>query len=495
MADRVSCISIDIINYDKPPASLAFLAGACEAVGVPYQTFSLNSYLLDSVGEAEYNSIYTKLKLDALDSLSDSAVSAFDNIIYSIETFGADTVIVSVFSYMQQPLAEMLLRRLKQQLPSVEIIAGGPGVHSVDAHGRSFGHKLLNMNYIDYYCLGEGDQVLPDFLRGQKDQLGINSKQYATESWVPQINDLDQAYLLPSYKNIAFDKYKNLEAKDSTIISLSTSRGCVRACTFCDVAAYWPKFRFRSGHNVAQEILKHHQEVGAVHFTIVDSLINGSLKSFKDFNNEMIELKQKHPGLEKFTYNGMFIVRNAETHNEDFFRRMKAAGCESLAIGVETGSERLRMEMQKKFTNADLDHHLEMCQKYGIRNTLLMFVGYPTETREDFEQTLLMMERYQKYLVDDTVIGISHSGVFSLFPDTPVFDNKDSIGLVIEHTDQHQALSWINVNNIELTVKERLLRDLEFRQRALELRYPIPYITRYLEYIKQIDPSFVVTSD
>jgi len=288
--------------------------------------------------------------------------------------------------------------------------------------------------------------------------------------------------------------YKNLENKSKPVYSISTSRGCVRKCAFCDVGKSWPKFRFRSGQSVAKEILKHHHDVGAIHFTIVDSLINGSLKSFKDFNIQMISFKNQYPSLEEFSYNGMFIVRDRKSHPEDFFKMMKDAGCESLAIGVETGSDRLRFEMNKKFTNSDLDHHLEMCQKYGIRNNFLTFVGYPTETDKDFEQTLEMLYRYQKYLIDDTIIGINHSGVFSMHFHTPIYDQREDLGIELDK-DTNRSLGWTNINNPELTIKKRVLRDLLFRQTALELRYPIPYSQRYLEYLKEIDKSFMPISD
>jgi radical SAM superfamily enzyme YgiQ (UPF0313 family) len=180
---------------------------------------------------------------------------------------------------------------------------------------------------------------------------------------------------------------------------------------------------------------------------------------------------------------------------------MHTAGCESLAIGVETGSERLRFEMNKKFTNRSLDHHLEMCQKYKIRNNFLMFVGYPTETAQDFEQTLEMLERYQKYLISDTIIGINHSGIFQLLPGTPLFDHRDQLGLVInEHQDSDNLsamsqLYWTNKNNPSLNTQERILRDLRFRRRAAELRYPIPYSKRYLDYLKDIDKNGFILSD
>ena len=499
MNDYVSCVAIDIINYDKPPASLAFLAGACEAADLDYQCFSLNSTLLDNMSIDDYNIVYTKLKLATMDTIPDPALASINSIVDQIAQSNTTIVAVSIFSYLQYPMATVFLKKLKSMLPTVTVIAGGPGLQTNHSPGCTIGKNLLDNDLVDFYCLGEGDEVLVLFLKGNRNILGINGNQDKHETWVPQIDNLDSKYVIPSYKKISLENYQNLENKKSVVFSLSTSRGCVRACAFCDVAKSWPKFRFRKGSSVAKEILQHHRDVGATNFTIVDSLINGSLKSFREFNHEMVKLKEENSSLKDFSYNGMFIVRDQHTHNEDFFRLMKQAGCDSLAIGVETGSDRLRFDMNKKFTNQDLDWHLKMCQRYGIRNNLLMFVGYPTETADDFDQTLSMLERYQKYLIDDTIIGIHHSGIFSILPDTPVFDNKDYIGIAVDekfHIDSGMSqLQWFNHNNPELTVKERILRDLKFRKKAIELRYPIPYVNRYLEYLQHIDKDLFVVSD
>ena len=55
---RVSCISVDIINADKPAAGLAFLAGACEMAKVDYDCVSINSTLLDKLTQENFNQIY-----------------------------------------------------------------------------------------------------------------------------------------------------------------------------------------------------------------------------------------------------------------------------------------------------------------------------------------------------------------------------------------------------------------------------------------------------
>jgi len=494
--NRISCVAIDLINADKPPASLAFLAGACEQTGKEYACFSLNSHFLTNLPQEDYYSLYTNLKIGDLHTLPDSCREAIHLVVQQIQKFQSDAIIVSVFSYMQFPLTLLFLKQVRAQLPDLPIMIGGPGINYTAPSGKTNGKILLDQGLIDYYCLGEGDEVLPNWLQGNCNMLGLNSRQHSHESWVPQIVDLDEKYLVPSYKQIDTVNYHNIENKNSAIFSLSTSRGCVRSCSFCDVSNTWKKYKFRSGRNIAQEILKHHKEVGAIHFTIVDSLINGSLKSFNEFNQEIARIKNEYPSLKDFSYNGMFIVRDQKSHPEKLFEAMKTAGCDSLALGVETGSDRLRIDIDKKFTNKDLDYHLEMCQRYGIQNALLTFVGYPSETHEDFQQSLDMLDRYQKYLIDNTIIGINHSGIFSMLPGTPVFEKREDLGIHWEYRDNERGdITWNNNNNPDLTVKERIRRDLIFRQRAAELRYPIPYSMRYLDYMKRIAPDFEPISD
>ena len=117
---------------------------------------------------------------------------------------------------MQYSLAVNFLKTVRKLLPDIKILAGGPGV-GIGLDNISNGSKFLKQDLVDYYCLGEGDEVLLEFLQGNQDLLGINSKKYNTESWVPQIDDLDSKYVVPSYQNIPLHNYHNLENKSSSL--------------------------------------------------------------------------------------------------------------------------------------------------------------------------------------------------------------------------------------------------------------------------------------
>jgi radical SAM superfamily enzyme YgiQ (UPF0313 family) len=76
---------------------------------------------------------------------------------------------------------------------------------------------------------------------------------------------------------------------------------------------------------------------------------------------------------------------------------MSEAGAKLFKIGIESGSERVRYDMKKHFSNDDIEWFTDNCAKYNIKQLWLMFVGYPTETEEDFNDSLRLLEKYEKY--------------------------------------------------------------------------------------------------
>ena len=126
-----------------------------------------------------------------------------------------------------------------------------------------------------------------------------------------------------------------------------------------------------------------------------DSLINGSIREFRLLNKTLIKLQEQNPEF-CITYKGQFICRSQGQFTEQDYQEMKQAGCNYLYVGVETFSERVRYEMDKKFNNEDLEFHLRMCGKYHIPNAFLMITGYPTETDQDHALNIAGLKKIYK---------------------------------------------------------------------------------------------------
>jgi radical SAM superfamily enzyme YgiQ (UPF0313 family) len=145
--------------------------------------------------------------------------------------------------------------------------------------------------------------------------------------------------------------------------------------------------------------------------------------------------------------------------------------------------------MGKKFTTADVDYHMEMCNKYEIGNVLLLMIGYPTETKEDFLKTVDMVKRYQKYRINNTLIDISESQPLILLKNTPLYDQANALGIDLSNDYSHQL--WTAKTNPDLTVKERFRRYIEFQRLLVILKFPrsssiINQINEYLNNIEKL---------
>jgi radical SAM superfamily enzyme YgiQ (UPF0313 family) len=67
---------------------------------------------------------------------------------------------------------------------------------------------------------------------------------------------------------------------------------------------------------------------------------------------------------------------------------MAAAGCSEVALGFESGCERILREMNKRFTPADVRHTSDLLARRGIRRMGFLLLGGPGETRESVEESL-----------------------------------------------------------------------------------------------------------
>jgi len=263
---------------------------------------------------------------------------------------------ISVFSYEQVDFA------LELGSEYDNVIYGGSGVHKDWPHGD--------------YIVGEGELALLEYMRGNKYYPGINGR--------PQVQIPDLAILPPpDYSDLDYPAYTNAV--------ISGSRGCVRRCTFCDVASIWPKYRFIGGQKIAEHIHAVAKQTGFDEVSFSDSLVNGSMKHFREMCSSLAENNIK------IKWNGQFIIRPAKTFLEKDFDNLANSGCSGLSVGIESGSESVRYHMQKKFSNDDLEWFITNLGDRGIKMKFLLIVGYPTETAEDFIETLDMLEKFKEY--------------------------------------------------------------------------------------------------
>ena len=443
-------ISVPGVMRKLPQAAPALLKASVEAAGFTCTTIDFNIRFYQEVAEPAGIETYfaTGLNSEEHNSASDLIESWTRDILKLNPKF----IGISVFTY-QNRIATKLFCEYIRKLSSVKIILGGQGLSDGGIQGQSgFGKELYNNNLIDFWIRSEGEVSLVELLKNNTDYPGINSDHFE------QIDNLD-SISFPNYDDYELDLY------EVRSLPITGSRGCVRSCSFCDIHEHW-KYRYRSGKNMTEEVLYLSKKYNVNRFDFSDSLINGNLKEFNKFTKILAE--HNKTAADPITWTSQFIVRSGGQVNEQYWQNIAESGGESLAIGVETGSDQVRLHMNKKFTNQDLDYTMLMLKKFNITCKFLMIVGYPTETDQDFQETLDMFTRYQQYIPN--IVGISIGSTLSILPGTLLFNNAEQSNIILDKYENN----WIALDNPELTLTKRIERRYALHEHLLKLGYQIP---------------------
>jgi len=97
-------------------------------------------------------------------------------------------------------------------------------------------------------------------------------------------------------------------------------------------------------------------------------------------------------------------------------------------LGIESVVEKVRIALGKNFTNDDIDYHLAMAKKYSVPLLLLLIVGYPTETQQDFEFTKQWFRERQHYAgnpINQVVFSLS-----AILPNTKLERKQEEYSIV-----------------------------------------------------------------
>ena len=193
---------------------------------------------------------------------------------------------------------------------------------------------------------------------------------------------------------------------------VSITRGCDNMCTFCVVPFTRGRERSRDPHSILNEI-NDLAEKGYKEITLlgqnVDSYLwyGGGLK--KDFKNASEMQKATATDFAQLLdlvataqpkMRIRFSTSNPQDMGEDVLHVVAKHNniCNHIHLPVQSGSTRILKEMNRQHTREEymklIDKILEIIPDCIISQD--MIIGFPTETEEDYQDTLSLME-YVKY--------------------------------------------------------------------------------------------------
>lgn len=169
--------------------------------------------------------------------------------------------------------------------------------------------------------------------------------------------------------------------------------GCNNFCTYCIVPYVRGRERSRKIEDIYNECCELIQN-GYKEITLLGQNVNSYGNDLENTDFAMLIDKLS-------TIEGKFRLRFMTNHPKDFTEKLIKAiscstkTCRSVHLPIQAGSDRILKLMNRKYTRQDYLDKIELLRKYmpDIAITTDIMVGFPTETEEDFEDTVSLVEK------------------------------------------------------------------------------------------------------
>jgi len=141
--------------------------------------------------------------------------------------------------------------------------------------------------------------------------------------------------------------------------------------------------------------------------------------------------------------------------NRTLGMRMRSAGCIGVNIGVESGSNAVRKLMGKPTPLDVVESCIRELHAAGIYIAINIMIGYPGETENYFNETLLFISKVANFVHD---VAVNITGIFA---GTPLFTDAENIGIHLNEDKNGFSFNrWTlsDGSNTPFIRDERLLR-------------------------------------
>jgi anaerobic magnesium-protoporphyrin IX monomethyl ester cyclase len=273
-----------------------------------------------------------------------------------------------------------LAAAIREARPEVKNVFGG-------VLPSALGSELMErFSGVDYVAVGEGEVTMTELAEGRELRnidglVWRDGEEVVTNRPRGRMPELD-ALPFPAYEKLkGFASGYSLPPFNYILTpgtGISTSRGCVYQCSFCDRSVFQRGFRSNSAEYTYAHMEHLRTKFGVRHVNIYDDLFTTNRKRVMALCDA---LASKPLGMQ---FN--CAVRVGHTDDE-LLDALKAAGCLMVSIGMESGDPRLLEELKVGVTLDEARDTVKKIQAKGIRAKGLFMMGVVGETEESIQKT------------------------------------------------------------------------------------------------------------
>ncbi len=292
-----------------------------------------------------------------------------------------------VIAYSAMTADMQLMKRQDQYVRRATANSGKKVFRIMGGPHPTYSPEVIDELKLDAICQGDGDRALPTFLeRLEKGEdlkgipnIGLSSAGAEKRELVDDLDNLPFADRDGIYESVPYYKECGLR-------SFLASRGCPYFCTYCFNHAYNKMFRGcgrilrrRSVENLITEIeyvIRKYPPVRVIRFGD-DTFAHRADEWLEEFS-------EKYASRIKLPF---YCLMRSNTLTEETARLLFRAGCQSISMSIEAGSESVRNDILKRnISDEVLIRSFKIAEKYKLNvyaNTMIAIPG--TTLNDDFK--------------------------------------------------------------------------------------------------------------
>ncbi|MFO7987533.1 MAG: radical SAM protein [Desulfatiglandaceae bacterium] len=312
-----------------------------------------------------------------------------------------------------------MAEEIKQFLPEVPVIAGGMLVKKVLDAGERFSQRTYDYlsefhGKVDAFVVeAKGEQTLIKLLECMEkgDPLDkVPNLAYFDPGGGLRFTPREAEEIHMDETAIAWDRIPEQYLRN--ILPVNSSRGCAYRCRFCTYHWLFPKVSCKS-IDVLKTELKQIEALGFVrHIRFTDDNFTANKGRLQAVLEMMIR--------EGFGFTWSSFAR-ASALTPELVKLMKRAGCEFVDLGLESGSQRILDNMDKRLEITQSRQAINMLNDSGIVSRGSFIIGYPGETPDTFSETIRF--------INESGLPYYHPYLFYYTGNTLVHQERERWGL------------------------------------------------------------------
>jgi len=277
-------------------------------------------------------------------------------------------------------------KAIKRAFPRIYLLAGGPHI--------SLNPEIAIRDDFDAICIGEGEYPALELVQ-QLEKGGVPAK--ISNLWIKTKGNIEKnptRDFVQELDSLPFPDRKIWQRwieDTNTRHAIILGRGCPFQCSYCSnhalkKLATGKYVRFRSADNVVDELkqlLKDFPSIEEIYFEVE------TIGANNDFALDLCrKLEQFNKDQKKLSYGvNLRIIPGAKY--DELFKAFKKANFKFINVGIESGSQKIREKMLRRFySNKDIIQAVRLAKKYGLKVYTYIIVGLPGESLKDFQESI-----------------------------------------------------------------------------------------------------------